>query len=167
MATTAFETIWGTPAPSGPGGGFIGEAKDQLRREVEQMKSGKLGLSEQEKAQMVGDATTQANASGAQAATAATRTAIAGGGGYEAGLADQLKAQQEASMGAGAQASLAADQASRQQASAKYSEILARLARQQDRARENAQQAAQMTTNVAAGALGASENSVLGSLVGA
>lgn len=171
MAENPYLTgMYGGVAPGTPQAvgqlGFPGEAKAQLRRDLEAMKAGKLGLSEAEKSKMVADATTQANASGAAAATAATRAALGGGGGYEAGLADQLAQQQQAVASTGAQASVAADQASRQQAEARRQEILARLSKQQDRARENAQKAADTATGFAAGALGAGEDSVLGSLVG-
>lgn len=139
-----------------------GQAKALLRDEVAALRSGQLGMSEAEKRQQAEAATLAGTAAASAAAQGATRDAITAGDAGGALTQAQLAAQQNAAMAAGSQAMAGADAASRAQANERYAAIRQALERQQDRARENTQQAVGTITSATGGLLTSPESSVAG-----
>ncbi len=118
-----------------------GEAAEILRADVEAMKAGDLGLSEQEREQLASKAQTAAGAQIQAQQAQLARERMAGGGGF-GGQYAEMQQQLGAQAGeAGARARAAADEASQRLAEARRAEILGRLERQQDRSREDIQAA--------------------------
>lgn len=128
-----------------------GEAAEILRADVEAMKAGDLGLSEQEREQLASKAQTAAGAQIQAQQAQLARERMAGGGGF-GGQYAELQQQLGAQAGeAGARARAAADEASQRLAEARRAEILGRLERQQDRAREDIQAAREAIADVFTG----------------
>lgn len=113
------------------------EANRELMKDVEAMREGDLGLSEQEREQLASEAQTAAGAQIQAQQAELTRERMGSGGGFGGQYAEMQQQLGGQAAEAGARARADADKMSQQLAEARRAEILGRLERQQDRFAEN------------------------------